>query len=787
MWDLRLVPAAIGSWLVSVFVWWIPVPLGPVLWGAVAGVVVAVSALFAAGGIRRRWWIWVTVLAISITTIATIWAVAPERDGPLHEAIAAGVIADVEVTVEGEVRSSEVSAMGPRRGPARYTARARLHRLESRLGDWLIEAPILLRVSVDDSLIVPGSRVSVRARLSSAQFTTRAVAVVHAMESVEVLQSPSPLDRALHDVRVGLRDSVAGTPPDAGALVLGLTVGDESTQPEGLSEAMRISGLAHLTAVSGGNVAIVLGVVIIIGRLLGTGLTIQAIVGGFALLGYVLIVGPEPSVLRAAGMGTVTVVALLVGGPRRGLSALSATIVVLLILAPTLAVSLGFSLSVAATAGLLVVAPFLRRGIRRSLDRLALPDRAREALADAIALTMAAQITTAPILATLGQGLSLVAVPANVLAAPAVAPVTVLGLLAAITASVLPPLAQAFGHLAAPFAGWIAWLARTFAALEWSTLSWPGGLGGALAAIVVITGVAAVILIGRARRWPLRTLAVVGLAALATLWLRPPDRMGWPPPDWVAVACDVGQGDAMVISTGPGRAIVVDAGPDPALIDSCLADLGIGHVDLLVLTHFHADHVEGTSGVLDGRSIDRILVSPVEEPVEQVQRVRTWIESAGLELEPVWAGESGEFGDQQAAVSAVSWQVLWPARVITEGSIPNNASIVLDVSVARTRLLLLGDVEPAAQAALRGSRGDQAFDVVKVAHHGSIFQDPRLAAWTAGRIAVISVGADNDYGHPAPETIAAWESVAARIMRTDQQGDIAIVNDAGRLGVVTRR
>ena len=585
-------------------------------------------------------------------------------------------------------------------------------------------------------------------------------------------------------VRVGLRDSVSGTSPDSGALVLGLTIGDESTQPEGLAEAMRVSGLAHLTAVSGGNVAIVLGVVIIIGRLLGIGVTIQALVAAGALLGYVLIVGPEPSVLRASGMGAVAVFALLVGGPRRGLSALSATIVVLLSLGPTLAVSLGFSLSVAATAGLLLVAPLLRRGIRRALDRFRLPTRSREALADAIALTMAAQITTAPILASLGQGLSLVAVPANVLAAPAVAPVTVLGLMAAITAPVLPPLAQVLGHLAAPFAGWIAWLARTFGGLDVATLAWPGGLQGAIAAIFAIIGVTVVIAIGHARRWPLRTLAVVVLAGMVVLWMRPPDRAGWPPPDWLAVACDVGQGDAMVISTGPGRAIVVDAGPDPDLVDSCLDDLGIAHVDVLVLTHFHADHVEGAPGVLDGRSVDRIVASPVAEPVEQVARVRGWVESAGLVVESVWAGESGVLGDP---ATPVSWRVLWPARVITEGSVPNNASIVLDIRTGGVRLLLLGDVEPAAQAALRGARGTQAFDVVKVAHHGSRYQDPRLASWTAGRIAVISVGVDNDYGHPAPETVAAWESVAARIMRTDRDGDIAIVSLEGALGVVTRR
>lgn len=464
---------------------------------------------------------------------------------------------------------------------------------------------------------------------------------------------------------------------------------------------------------------------------------------------------------------------------------MSATVVLLLILAPVLAVSLGFALSVAATAGLLVVAPPLRRSLRRALARVPGSERAREALADAIALTTAAQITTAPILASLGQGLSLVAVPANVLAAPAVAPITVLGLLAAVTAPILPPLGQGLGWLAIPFAAWIAWCARTFAGLDGAILAWPGGLVGALAALAAIGTGAAVIIIGRARHWPLRTAAVVVLAAIAVVWLRPPDRAGWPPPGWVAAACDVGQGDAFVILTGPSRALVVDAGPEASAVDSCLRDLGIDHVELLVLTHFHADHVEGTPGVLAGRRVDALWVSPHSEPEEQVERVQRWAQAVGLTPQPVWAGESTDVGSARM-------HVLWPARIITEGSIANNASVVLDVRTNGIRLLLLGDVEPAAQAALRGSRGSQAFDVVKIAHHGSRFQDPRLAQWTAGRIAVISVGADNDYGHPAAETVEAWMSVSARVLRTDQHGDVAIVvrddtPGGASLGVVTRR
>lgn len=795
-WDLRLVPAALGTWGICLLIWWVPLPIAGMLWGA--GIFAGISAaaiLYAAQRAVRsplasrwgsiRWWVWVTLLATAVAAIAATLAVAQQRQGPLAEAATGRVLATVEVTIGSEIDQGRSTVRGSFVGPPRYTARARLHRIESRLGTWSLDAPVLLQVQADDSLLEPGSVVVAQVRVGLAEFTPQAAAVLQAQGPVEVVAGPSWIPRIIHAVRTGLRDSVAGAPADAAALVVGLAVGDESTQPEGFGEAMRVSGLSHLTAVSGGNVAIVLGVIVIIGRLLGARIVTQVIIAAAALIGYVLVVGPEPSVLRAAGMGTVAVLALLIGGPRRGLSALSATVVLLLILAPVLAVSLGFALSVAATTGLLVVAPPLRRSLRRALARVPGSERVRGVLADAIALTMAAQITTAPILASLGQGLSLVAVPANVLAAPAVAPITVLGLLAAVSAPILPPLGQGLGWLAIPFAAWIAWCARTFAGLDGATLAWPGGLVGALAALAAIGTGAAVIIIGRARHWPLRTAAVVVLAAIAVVWLRPPDRAGWPPPGWVAVACDVGQGDAFVISTGPSRALVVDAGPEASAVDSCLRDLGIDHVELLVLTHFHADHVEGTPGVLAGRRVDALWVSPHPEPVEQVERVQRWAQAAGLTPQSVWVGESTDVGSART-------HVLWPARIITEGSIANNASVVLDIRTNGIRLLLLGDVEPAAQAGLRGSRGSQAFDVVKIAHHGSRFQDPRLAQWTAGRIAVISVGADNDYGHPAAETVEAWMSVSARVLRTDQHGDVAIVvrddtPGGASLGVVTRR
>jgi len=451
--------------------------------------------------------------------------------------------------------------------------------------------------------------------------------------------------------------------------------------------------------------------------------------------------------------------------------------VVLLVLSPPLAASWGFALSVAATGGLIALAPGL-------LARFGGGSRVRRAVVAALALTLAAQIATLPLIAAFGDGLSLVAVPANLLVAPAVAPVTVLGLLAAIAGMAAPPAGVLLARCAEPFAAWIALVAEWTSAWPGATLPWPGGLAGAfLAAIVAAVAIHAIRRHrGRHERWGRpRSIALlaVAVAVVAILALRLPDRAGWPPDGWIAVACDVGQGDALVLRGPAGGVVVVDAGPDPRAVDRCLQDLAVDRVDLLVLTHHHADHVDGVPGVLDGREVRAAMVSPLREPVEQAEQVDAWL--AGI---PVSVAQPG----QRWASGGIELTVLWPQRIIRgPESAPNNASVVLLAQVQGRRLLLLGDVEIAAQVALRTSLAGPGVDVVKIAHHGSRFQDPALASWTAGRVAIVSVGEGNRYGHPAPETIASWQQAGAVIARTDHAGDVAVVVTGSALGVATRR
>ncbi|MGV9240761.1 ComEC/Rec2 family competence protein, partial [Streptomyces nigra] len=255
---------------------------------------------------------------------------------------------------------------------------------------------------------------------------------------------------------------------------------------------------------------------------------------------------------------------------------------------------------------------------------------------------------------------------------------------------------------------------------------------------------------------------------------------GWPPPGWRFAMCDVGQGDATVLAAGAGTGVVVDAGPDPVLVDRCLRTLGITRIPLVVLTHFHADHVAGLPGVLRGRQVGAIETTTYQEPVDQAEFVRREAAARGVPVTRAAAGEERRTG-------GLSWRVVWPPAdpaVVPEG--PNDASVALLVRSAGLRLLLLGDLEPPAQRALLRSPAGPLLagvDVLKVAHHGSAYQDPGLLSRAAPRLALISAGADNTYGHPAPGTVAALRAMGAVVLSTDRDGALAVTGEGAELGV----
>jgi competence protein ComEC len=230
---------------------------------------------------------------------------------------------------------------------------------------------------------------------------------------------------------------------------------------------------------------------------------------------------------------------------------------------------------------------------------------------------------------------------------------------------------------------------------------------------------------------------------------------------------------------------VVDAGPDPASMDACLDGLGVTRIPLVVLTHFHADHVDGLPGVLDGRHVDAVEVSRLRDPPTGVTLVRRADEAAGLTLRDAPYALTRRIGD-------LTLEPVWPLPGSPsvgpgDGSTANNASVVLLARIHGFTFFLGGDVEPEGQATLSAMLPGLQVDVLKVPHHGSRYQDLPFLQSLGARLAVISVGADNDYGHPADSTVRALAATGAQVLRTDRDGSVAVVEREGRLAAVTAR
>ncbi len=702
----------------------------------------------------------------------------------------ARVTADVELTSDPRLTRPRIK--GNHAAPAAVLLQAEVRRVQSPDGTVVdTRTPVLVMVDVAGRSgraswlsLLPSTRVRVVAQVVPAMVGGDRVAAVLRVRgggAPVVPAEASAVQRLAGRLRAGLREATDGLDADARALLPGFVVGDTSRVPAELDEAFKATDLTHLLAVSGANFTILLALFIGppglaqraerrgLAPRLGIPLRATALAGGVLTLGFVIVCRPDPSVVRAAACGSIALLAIATGRRRSLIPALATAVLLLVLYDPWLARSYGFLLSVLATGALLTLAPRWSA----ALQRRRVPPRPAEALAAA----GAAQAVCAPVVAVLSAKVSLVAVPCNLLAEFAVAPATVLGFATLATAPVAMPVAEFLAWCASWPAGWIADIARTGASLPGAGVDWPGSWTGALL-LVLVTVV--VVLVGRrliSHPW----LVGACLVAFLLVVVQPPPLTrvitGWPPPGWRLVMCDVGQGDATVLATGDGAGVVVDAGPDPVLIDRCLTALGISRIPLVVLTHFHADHVVGLPGVLRGRSVGAIAATGFEEPADQAEFVRREAAARRIPLTRAVAGEERRTG-------SLTWRVLWPPGDAAAPDGPNDASVTMLVRSAGLTLLLLGDLEPPGQRELARSQEAAALgavDVVKVAHHGSSYQDPGLIRAMAPRLALISVGADNPYGHPAPSTVAALRAGGAMVLRTDEDGAIAVAGTAKEL------
>ena len=695
----------------------------------------------------------------------------------LAQAAVQGAAVRVEATVTGDPTVHLPVSDGGRPTAPSWSVPARLSGILVRGRTYSVRVPALLRGDEVRGLRY-GSRITLSGRAQESFSPEAHSMTLRVLGPVHVRSPPGPVARATTRIRDAFRQACAGLPADAGALLLGLAVGDESTLPPDLDAAMVRAGLAHLTAVSGSNTSLVVAIAMAAVAGLGLGWRVRVGTCLAVLSAYVMLVRPQPSVLRAAAMGVVALVALSAGGRRRGPPALLASALVLLLALPQFALSLGFALSFAATAGLLVVGP----PIAERLGRWPISAWMPEPLRAALAVAAAAHLATLPLAILMGNGASLVALPANVLVTPLVPFATVLGLAAALVAPVASTPAVVLATIASPATAAIAWVARTSSGLPFGVVGVPAGPVGALGSAAVLALVAA----GAARGWrPWRDrrirLGIVISLALGLVLNHSRDAR-WPPSDWVVLACDVGQGDGLLIRPpGADEALLVDAGPDPGRITGCLGDAGVTRLAVLI-THFHADHIDGLAAVLARWPVSVVLTTPVPEPVEGASEVVDAAHAAGVPVRLVRAGD-------RVDVAGVALDILWPSRRMDQ-SPANNASVVALAQVpapgGTIRALLTGDIEPEAQSVLM-ARPLPRVQVVKVPHHGSRYQVPQFARWSGAAIALICVGRDNDYGHPSQSTLQQYREAGARIGRTDEQGDLAVLPVPGGLALVTRR
>jgi competence protein ComEC len=624
----------------------------------------------------------------------------------------------------------------------KYSFTARLLSFEIEDKQHTLRVPVRI-ISERKIEYLPGQTVSTTARVVQTK-ESRVAALLLVDGDFEVLTPPSRWAAALGAIRTGLRTHTGDG--DAGALIPGMVLGDTSKQTAQFKDQMKRSGLTHLVAVSGANFAIVSGFVLWCMQFLIRRTRYRVIATAVALACFIALVRPSPSVLRAAAMAVVLLSAHVTKRKTDALPALGFAIVAVVLGDPWQSRDAGFALSVLATAGLLLFAPLIENH---------LPTHKK--LAGALAPPIAAMVFCAPILVALSGYLSPMSIFANLLAAPFVAPITIVGFIAALVSPFAPVITVILILIIKFPAGAIVAIAHWSAGFPVLAIH-SGTIGFAIVAVL-----AGSIWLFK-KHWRQIT-AVLVVVILSLAWIQ-----RWPAGDWQIANCDVGQGDSMVINLHKGQGIVIDVGPDPVAVDKCLRNLGITEIPLLILSHFHADHVGGLSGLVQSRDVGQVWISNNLEPLLESTHSLALLNQS--EIVTVQKG----FVSQ---IAGIQFEVLWPENVTKnfasmpgDGSMINNSSIAVLATSADWSLFTAGDLEPPAQNEILGSVRE--VDIYKVCHHGSKYQDKELMSALSAQIAVISVGAKNSYGHPAPETIEYLTRLGTQVVRTDVDGAVAI-------------
>jgi len=630
--------------------------------------------------------------------------------------------------------------------------------------------PVLIRASGRAPRVAIGEIVSVAGSLRPLTEDERWLAVQHVRailkpRSIEITRRKrGGLPGAIDSVRARATVALSAHLPRAEAgLMRGMTLGDDSAMPTELRDAMRRSGLGHLVAASGANVALLVLLVFALGAALSAPRSVRLAVALIAVALYVPLAGSGASIQRAGVMGAAGLVAGLASRPTSRWYALLLAAIVTLAIDPLASEQPGWQLSFAAVGSIaLLAAP---------LSSLIESRGAPPLLSEPMALTAAATIGSAPVAAATFGTLSLVSLPANLAAALLVAPVTWLGMVAALVGQLSAPLAAPLTWLAYwPLSALVA-IARFSAALPAAQIS-----AGGPAVAAGCVSLALLVRFGRSRRYALPVAALFAVVLAATIFVSGRhSALAAPPAGTVRISfLDVGQGDATLLQSD-GHAVLIDSGPPDAGVAELLRQSGVERLDLLVATHAQADHLGGADEVLAAIPVAALLDGRDGVVEAEGMEMEASARSRHVPLLTPAAGDSIKLGSLTLEILSPPGNSRPPP-----GADPNQRAVVILARSPALRLLLTAD----AESDVLGPLALPAVNVLKVSHHGSADAGlPRLLEQLRPTIAVIEVGARNSYGHPTPETLAALSSAGAQTWRTDKDGTVRIEVDRAGLHV----
>jgi len=567
--------------------------------------------------------------------------------------------------------------------------------------------------------------------------------------------SANPVIRFASDVRDDLRSAINELfPPREAGLLLGLALGDTSQLDDNVRRDFEATGLTHLLAVSGGNVAMVLAPIIGLGLVLRMPRWGRLTLCLATVVFFVILTGGEPSVLRAGVMAVLVIGAGFLGRPGRSWPILGGSVVILLLLDPFLAPSVGFQLSVGATAGIITLSTPIAA-------RLAWMPRP---LAAATSTTLAAQIGVAPLLLSYFHWIPLVSILANVLAFPLVEPAMLTGLAAAALHDVWNGAAVFLARIDLFPLRMLQHVADRLATAPIPSLTSAGGATPLVLGVVVVLGVVWVL---RSGHRPPRA-AILGGACVIPVFVWASALGSGSPSGLTVHFFDVGQGDAALVQAPDGANILIDGGTDEDQVAIYLASLGVKRLDAVIASHPHADHLEGLPQVLARYPVGVVLEPGCDEPSPSYE---AFLDAVAAEEVPTRHPRTGDV----VSIGQTRLEMLGPDECVSgTASDPNNDSLVFRLSYGEDAVLFPGDAEVESQQAILDQGGAVTAPVLKVAHHGGDTSVSEFTQAVDPQVAVISVGGSNDYGHPVPSVVESLQLTGAQVFRTDQEGTVTV-------------